>query len=260
MTKEQQCQCKKEQDKHATCECGDHCECQQNGECQCQKEKAKHEECACGHHHHHHEHDGCGCGGHHHHQHEHDGCGCGGHHHHHHHEHHGCGCGHHHGADALQDKGITVQFNGVFSDVTVEQVWETLTQNEKVQQWYPELEFEGVETGATLRFNYQTGGSEEMMVLDVEAPHYLSFTWDLNIVTFELATLENGEVALMFTEWIAEVNDHSPKDLTGWMIALQSMAEVLEGKPVSDREERFHEFYPRIKEMLEQQTDMEFED
>ena len=38
------------------------------------------------------------------------------------------------------------------------------------------------------------------------------------------------------------------------------MAEVAEGKPVSDREAQFHEYYPKIKEMLTQQTDVVFED
>ena len=96
-----------------------------------------------------------------------------------------------------------------------------------------------------------------MMVLDVEPNAYLSFTWDLNIVTFELHELEPGKTTLIFTEWLAELNDHSPKDLTSWMIALQNMAEVAEGKPVSDREAQFHEYYPKIKEML---TDVVFED
>ncbi len=37
------------------------------------------------------------------------------------------------------------------------------------------------------------------------------------------------------------------------------MAEVAEGKAVSDREAQFHEYYPKLK-MLTQQTDVVFED
>ena len=129
--------------------------------------------CGCGHdHHHHHEH-ACGCGhGHHHdHAHAHDHAGC------------GCGCGHDHGHE--ENQGVSVQFSGVFN-LPKEQVWSLLTENDKLQSWYPELEFQGLETGASLKFNYKTGGHEDMMVLDVEPHAYLSFTWDLNIITFEL--------------------------------------------------------------------------
>ena len=197
------------------------------------------------------------CGGHHHHHHSEGGCGCG--HHHHHHSDEGCGCGHHHGEYDV-DPGLTVQFSGVF-EASIEEVWEMLTDNQKVQQWFPELEFEALEPGSTLNFNYQDGGGkEEMMLLDVEAPRYLSFTWDINIITFELSEQEENKTQLIFTEWLSEVNNHSPKDLTGWMICLQAIAAILEGKEVGDREEKFHEFYPRVKEMFKQQTDMEFED
>lgn len=182
---------------------------------------------------------------------------------HNHHDHHhesGCGCcGHHHHGAYDVDHGLTVQFSGEF-EATIDAVWQMLTDNTQVQRWFPELKFEDLEPGGTLRFNYQDGGSEEMMILDVEAPHYLSFTWDINIVTFELTATESGNTVLIFTEWLAQVNDHSPKDLTGWMICLQNIAALLEGKELEDREEKFHELYPRIKEMLEQQTNMEFED
>ncbi|WP_124059405.1 SRPBCC domain-containing protein [Vaginisenegalia massiliensis] len=213
-----------------------------------------HEGC-CGGHGYQHDHEGC-CGGHGH-QHDHEGC-CGGHGHHHDHE--GCCCGHNHEHfnDIEPDAGVTVQFSGLF-EAPIAEVWAMLTENERLKQWFPELEFEAVEPGGRLIFNYRDGGSEEMMVLDVEKPHYLSFTWDINIVSFELQSAEEGQTEMVFTEWISQVNDHSPVDLTGWMICLQNMAAVLNNEPFGDREEKFDELYPRIKTMLEQQTDQEFD-
>ncbi len=41
-----------------------------------------------------------------------------------------------------------------------------------------------------------------MMVLDVEPDAYLSFTWDLNIVTFELHELELA-TADLHREWLS---------------------------------------------------------
>lgn len=182
------------------------------------------------------------------------------------HEHHheGCSCGHdHHHEGPLDDltvnQGLTIEFQGIFK-AGIHDVWEMLTTNEKVQQWFPELEFINLKAGGELRFNYPDGGSEKMMVLDVEKPHYLSFTWDINTVTFELESQENDtQTEVNFTEWLAEVNDHSPRDVTGWMVCLNVISHLLEEKELFDREDKFHELYPSIKEMLEEQSEVEFE-
>ncbi|MCW6659416.1 SRPBCC domain-containing protein [Aerococcaceae bacterium NML191292] len=249
---------------HTSCEPGPHhhdCCGEHTTSSHCCKEEVAESGC-CGNHH-----TSCGSGPHHH-----DCCGehttsshcckeevaesgcCGEHHH-----HGGCCCGGHHSENYDVDPGLTVQFSGEF-DAEIETVWQMLTDNAQIQRWFPELEIKTLEPGGTLHFNYQDGGNEEMMILDVEAPRYLSFTWDINIITFELVATEISKTLLVFTEWLSEVNDHSPKDLTGWMICLQNIAALIEGKELEDREEKFHELYPRIKEMLEQQTNMEFED
>lgn len=243
------CELLENQEKEATACCHDHSHAHHNGECCHAHHSHAHHDGECCHDHSHAHHDCCG-GHHHHHDHAH----------HHHHDHSGCGCGHHHGDEDYDvNQGLTVQFSGQF-DASIEEVWNMLTQNDNVQQWFPELEFVKLEAGGTLRFNGKDGYTEEMMVLDVEPPHYLSFTWDINTITFELHDISQDKTALLFTEWLSEINDHSPKDLTGWMICLQNIASLLEGKPLEDREEKFHEIYPKIKEMLEQQASTEFSD
>ena len=174
----------------------------------------------------------------------------------HHHEH------HHHLSpldDLSVDQGLTVEFQGIFK-AKVEDVWDMLTNNEKLKLWFPELEFITLKSGGQLRFNHQDGESEEMMVLDVEEPNFLSFTWDINTITFELKALENNtQTEVNFTEWLAEVNDHAPRDVTSWMVCLNCIADLFEGKELIDREDRFHELYPIIKEMLEEHSEFEFE-
>lgn len=211
-------------------------------------------ECQC---HHHEHHEGC-CGEHSHEGHEHSSC-CGGHHHEE-HDHHCC-CGshdHEHIDEPIADPGLNIQFSGTFP-ANIETVWQMLTENDQLAKWFPELSFELMAPGGTLVFRYKDGGSEEMLVLDVEEPRLLSFTWDINIVAFELMERSENETDIVFTEWLSEVNDHSPRDLTMWMIALQILAGVLEGKEPEDREAQFQEFYPKIKEMLAQQSDYVFE-
>ena len=175
-----------------------------------------------------------------------------------HHDHH-----HHTHSSPLDElsvnQGLTIEFQGIFK-ASVEDVWEMLTDNEKLKLWFPELEFVTLKAGGVLRFNYPDGESEEMMVLDVESPSYLSFTWDINTVTFELQPLENNtQTEVNFTEWLAEITDHSPRDVTGWMVCLNVIAYLLEGKELFDREDKWHELYPSIKEMLQEQSEFEFE-
>ncbi|MGO4938544.1 SRPBCC domain-containing protein [Fundicoccus sp. Sow4_D5] len=169
---------------------------------------------------------------------------------------------HHHSSpldDLTVDQGLTIEFQGVFK-ARIEDVWDMLTNNEKINLWFPELEFVSLKSGGVLRFNHLDGESEEMLVLDVEEPNYLSFTWDLNTVTFELKALENNtQTEVNFTEWLAEVTDHSPRDVTGWMVCLNVIANIFDGKEPFDREDKWHELYPSIKEMLEQQSEFEFE-
>lgn len=181
--------------------------------------------------------------------------------HHHHHDH--CHCGHDHNAELLDDlevdQGLTVEFL-VDLNVSVERVWQMLTRNDQLALWFPELVFESLKPNGVLRFNYQDGGHEDMMVLDVEEPNYLSYTWDLNTVTFELeANEENTQTVLKFTEWLSEITDHSPKDVTGWLVCLQIIAAILNEEPMIDREDKFHETYPTVKEMLAEQSSHVFD-
>lgn len=181
------------------------------------------------------------------------------------HSHTTCSCGHDHehhhlDLDDLEvDQGLTVEFI-VDMQASIERVWQMLTENDQLALWFPELAFESLKSGGVLRFNYPDGGHEEMMVLDVEKPHYLSYTWDLNTVTFELTSNEeNTETELKFTEWLSEINDHTPKDVAGWLICLQVIASIINEVPFEDREAKFYEVYPQVKEMLDQQSDYEFE-
>lgn len=157
------------------------------------------------------------------------------------------------------DQGLTIEFQGVFK-ASIKEVWDMLTRNDKVKLWFPELEFVTLKPGGVLRFNHLDGEKEDMMVLDVEEPHYISFTWDINTVTFELTSLENNtQTEVNFTEWLAEVTEHSPRDVTGWMVCLNVIANLFEGKEPFNREDKWHELYPSIKEMVEQQSVFEFE-
>lgn len=178
------------------------------------------------------------------------------------HDHEHCGCHHEHSHidEALPHvhQGVTIQFTGEF-ETSIENLWAILTGTNYVKQWFPELEFTKLHPGGELVYHYKEGGQEEMTVLDVETPKLLSFSWDINIVTFELTAVSDNITNLTFNEWIPEVHDYTANDLTAWMIALQSMSEIVEGREISNREAKFDEILPKMQELLEQQIEIEFE-
>lgn len=185
---------------------------------------------------------------HHHHDHNHS-------HDHEHHDHH-----HHSELDDLNhNHGTDIVLQGDL-DAPIEKVWEVLTSNEYVQQWFPELEFESLKSGGKLVFDSKDMHID-MMVYDVEAPSHLSFEWgEGNIVTFELMSNEDLTTQLNYTQWIHHIDEeHSPKDVTGWLICMQKIAAIVENEPIPDTMELFNEYYEEVAQLVKEQTSKEFE-
>lgn len=175
--------------------------------------------------------------------------------------HHYCGCGCCHGEQGHESyhvhEGFSIQFEGEFP-CDVPTLWDYLTENDLLQQWYPELNFESLQPGGRLVYHYQDGGYETMMVMDVEPNQLLSYTWDTNTVSFELREQSSQITELVFTEWISQVTDFTPKDLTAWIVGLQRLALLLEKKDLGDREAMFEKYLPQVEQLLENKA-AEFE-
>ena len=62
-----------------------------------------------------------------------------------------------------------------------------LTVNEQLQKWFPQLKIEQLQPDGKIRFDFGNGSYEEMTLLKVSEPSSLAFTWDTNIMRFELS-------------------------------------------------------------------------
>lgn len=182
----------------------------------------------------------------HHHDHDHN-------HDHHHHHHHSelDDLNHQHGTDIYLEGDLKAP---------IEKVWEVLTSNNYVRIWFPELTFESLKSGGKLLFDSKDFHSE-MMIYDVEAPSHLSFEWgEGNIVTFELISNEDQTTHLNYTQWIHHLDEeHSARDITGWLICMQKIAALVEEKPLPDTLELYNDYYEDVAQLVKEQSPADFE-
>lgn len=126
-------------------------------------------------------------------------------------------------------------------------VWRAITEPEHLAQWFPaEVELE-LRAGAPIRFRYPgvdvpaPGG----MVREVDPPHVFEFSWDRDVLRWEL--LPDGDGCLL--RFTTTFDDHAgaASFATGWSGCLDALASVLAAAPVSqpagDRTVAQHESY-----------------
>ncbi|MEK4358282.1 SRPBCC family protein [Paenibacillus sp. FSL M7-1455] len=129
----------------------------------------------------------------------------------------------------------------------VEKVWSFLTDNDKLKQWFSELRVEDLREGGTLSFDMQNGTYEYFEILELKPLSVLEYTWAENRVRFELHPEQEG-CRLVFIETVAEVTDHTPKDIAGWDVCLDVIEALLDGRTISQRKAVWEEKYPRYVE------------
>lgn len=113
-----------------------------------------------------------------------------------------------------------------------ETVWEALTDPEQLRAWAP---FDadrnlGATGPATLTM---AGGGDESSAIRVhraERPHFLEYTWDTDLVRWELEAIDGGtRVTLRHTmadrAWLA-------RTAAGWHVCIAVMERALSGDPV----------------------------
>ncbi|XJS10025.1 SRPBCC domain-containing protein [Aerococcaceae bacterium WGS1372] len=178
------------------------------------------------------------------------------HHAHDHHDHH-----HHSPLDELNHHhGTEIVLQGEL-DANIEKVWEILTDNNLLKQWFPELRFTDLKSGGTLHFEAEEMDlSFDMMVYDVEPPVLLSFEWGKgDIVTFELQAIDESTTQINYSQWIHHIDlDHHAKDVTGWLICMQKIAAMVDDKEMPETIELFNEYYDSVKELVQDQSQKEF--
>ena len=120
-----------------------------------------------------------------------------------------------------------------------ERVWRAITDPEELAVWFPAfVEYEG-RVGAPIRFTFPEEDLESMgdgptpemtkgEVREFDRPHRFSFTWDRDLLTFEL-TDEDGGCRLVFTHLLVDSAEAPSGTASGWHVCLDTLSGLLDG-------------------------------
>ncbi|MCR8656445.1 SRPBCC family protein [Paenibacillus endoradicis] len=133
---------------------------------------------------------------------------------------------------------------------SIHNVWNMLTDNSKLTQWFSELKVEDLRIDGTISFDMGDGTYEYMKILDVQAPYLLQYTWAEDNVRFQLSEVDGGS-KLIFCEEISKVTEHTPRDIAGWHVCLDVIQAILDGEIIEDRTKIWSKWYEQYKAILQ---------
>ncbi|AIS58842.1 SRPBCC domain-containing protein [Listeria ivanovii] len=111
----------------------------------------------------------------------------------------------------------------------VTSVFELLTTNAGLVQWFDELEVGEPGPSGHLLFVMTPEEKITMPILAWETNRILSFEWDDDNVTFELSESAENKTLVTFTEQLQTITDHTPRDVAGWHICLKKLQAIAKG-------------------------------
>lgn len=158
---------------------------------------------------------------------------------------------HHHGTDiALQGE----------LDFSIDQVWQVLTEQTYINQWFPQFYLKERQAGGQIELLDNDGNQiESMMILDFEPNNIFSFNWRSNIVSFELLALDKDKTQLNYNQWVNYIEEDTVDDITKWLIRMQLIAGILNEDRIEDPLKLYDKYYPSVLDLIEKQTQMDFE-
>lgn len=146
------------------------------------------------------------------------------------------------------DNGYIATFERHFLQ-DIDLVWKMLSDNEKLQLWFPELRIEKLGEGGFLSFNMGDGTYENMAVTDYQEGKVLAFEWAEDHVRFELAAEGEG-TKLVLIELINRITPQTARDLAGWHVCLDVIEALLNDKKI-ERKENWEQEYPEYKRLMD---------
>ncbi|OMF27624.1 activator of Hsp90 ATPase 1 family protein [Paenibacillus sp. FSL H8-0548] len=131
----------------------------------------------------------------------------------------------------------------------VDEVWSWLTVNDKLKKWFSELSIDELREGGVIKFDMQNGDFEELKIVALEIGSVLEFTWDEDLVRFELYPESEG-CRLVLLEKLTKLTDHTPRDIAGWDVCLDVIEVLLDGKTIESRTDVWKIKYEQYKEAI----------
>jgi uncharacterized protein YndB with AHSA1/START domain len=146
------------------------------------------------------------------------------------------------------EKGYIARFERHLK-YSVEKVWASLTENDKLAKWFSELEVDSLREGGIIKFNMPDGTFKKLEIIELKIDSVLEYTWGEDRIRFELYP-EPAGCRLLLIEEINKVTDHTPKDLAGWHVCLDAIIALLDGKTLEFRENEWKTQYEQYKQLI----------
>lgn len=106
----------------------------------------------------------------------------------------------------------------------VEQVWNALTDPDEMRSWFPtRIEIDEWKVGAPLVHHFDEHDVAELSgtVLEWDPPHRVSFTWDVDTITFELTPASDGGTIFVLSEQLSA--ERAARNAAGWESCLDRL-------------------------------------
>lgn len=122
---------------------------------------------------------------------------------------------------------------------TPEKVWRALTESQELAAWFP-ADIQGErKPGAELKFVFAGDNSPPTTgkVTAVEPPHLFEFTWEGEVLRWELRP--DGDGCLLVFTTTFDDRAKAARDATGWHMCLDRLEDGLAGRKSEPDKERF---------------------
>lgn len=160
-----------------------------------------------------------------------------------------CAC--HHSEVALDHlhyhHGLEIVFEGEVS-AEIHRVWESLVSDNLIRT---ELTWTHRAAGGYLTYQPAVGETIEFMVMDVEAPVLLSFSWlHQAIITVTLSEVGNSDTRIRLVIWLPDEEDVDSEDLVEWVWGLKRIESHLLGTTLEMGSQESAEIHQQVKQLL----------
>ncbi len=130
---------------------------------------------------------------------------------------------------------------------SIDVVWNAVTDLDEMRSWFPtRIEVDEWKVGATLthHFDEHDVGPLTGTVLEWDPPHRVRFTWDVDTITFELTSADDGGTIFVLTEEL--VASHAARNAAGWEICLDRLQFHHETETWSARFHHYSELFEPV--------------
>lgn len=125
--------------------------------------------------------------------------------------------------------GFEVTFERTL-DHNIKVVWEAVTDPAKLAEWFTDIEMDFVPGGKMIiRFRDENKTASIGQVVRIEKPHVFEFTWEDELASFELFSVNNSTCKLLFT-YSKLAENYAISVPAGWHVLLDQLEELLNGE------------------------------